>query len=107
MEGNPKPTVSWRRSDDPEVLSINRQLKISPVSRYDAGTYICGAVNAVGAGATQQWNIDVQCEFENPRAHILAQVWFGSRNECRHISVENGRRELRALAIAATNGQFL
>ena len=65
VDGNPKPTVSWRRAEDTEVLSINRQLKISPVSRYDAGTYVCSANNIVGTGALQQWTIDVQCKFEN------------------------------------------
>ena len=35
VDGNPKPTVSWRRAEDTEALSI------------------------------QQWTIDVQCKFEN------------------------------------------
>jgi len=73
VDGNPKPTVSWRRSDDPEVLSINRQLKISPVSRYDAGTYVCSAVNSVASGTDQQWNIDVQCKFHLRTSGIFLQ----------------------------------
>jgi hypothetical protein len=68
--------VSWRRADDPEVLSINRQLKISPVSRYDAGTYICSAANAIGAGSNQQWTIDVQCKLGS--CHMLTLRPFSS-----------------------------
>ncbi|XP_059482578.1 hemicentin-1 isoform X4 [Neocloeon triangulifer] len=59
-DANPPATVSWRRSQRAEMLSVEPTLTLRPVRRSDTGTYTCQARNVVGASQPLSVHIDVK-----------------------------------------------
>ena len=58
-EGNPPPSVTWRRLSDNSVVSM----PLTNVRRKDAGKYRCIAVNGVGKPANKDVWLIVECEY--------------------------------------------
>ena len=60
VTGIPDPTVIWRNVKTAEIIEGNL-LKITSISRAQAGEYKCTANNTCGVDSTMV-NIDVQCK---------------------------------------------
>ena len=63
VDSNPGASVWWRHGD--RIVSREKTLAISPVSRSSAGLYTCHAENALGAGDPASLELRVQCEWQS------------------------------------------
>ena len=60
VTGNPDPTVIWRNVKTGEIIE-GKLLKVTNISRAQAGEYKCTANNTCGVDSTMV-DIDVQCK---------------------------------------------
>jgi len=57
--GNPKPTVTWSKLNEAEVMGHGEVMQLSEVTRHHEGVYECSATNGVGNKATSRINLRV------------------------------------------------
>ena len=60
--GNPVPSIEWIMESTVEVISNNRLLILSNISRNDGGVYLCIATNIIGKDI-KNCTVDVLCKF--------------------------------------------
>lgn len=60
--GDPQPSISWTKAGNNTVISVGNKLTLSPVTRAEAGSYVCTANNRVGTDTALVWlNVNCKC----------------------------------------------
>ncbi|XP_039629569.1 neural cell adhesion molecule 1 isoform X2 [Polypterus senegalus] len=68
VNGNPKPTITWKRNEKPLMMDTSKysfnsdksELNIRGIEKSDEGNYTCVAVNTLGEASDKTWlNISV------------------------------------------------
>ena len=59
--GNPAPNITWIRASTGEVVSYNKMISITAISRRESGSYDCLAWNAIGNNS-KTCTMDVHCK---------------------------------------------
>ena len=64
-EANPPAQVMWSKQGDNSSPQYQDKLQFNPVTRNNAGTYICQAENSVGRSDQDTTDLDILCELKN------------------------------------------
>ena len=62
-ESNPPGQVMWWKVGDNSSLQYKEVLEFTPVTRQQAGTYVCQAENSVGRSGEEKTDVDVFCKW--------------------------------------------
>ena len=61
-ESNPPAQVMWSKVEENSSPQYKEMLEFTPVTRKQAGTYICQAENSVGRSDEERADVDILCK---------------------------------------------
>ena len=64
-ESNPPARVMWSKVGEDSGPQYKEALQFNPVTRQQAGTYVCQAENSVGRSEEERTEVDVMCKLAN------------------------------------------
>ena len=64
-ESNPPGQVMWYKEGEDSAPQYREVIQFNPVTRHQAGTYVCQAENSVGISEKEAIEVDVLCKLAN------------------------------------------